>query len=87
MTQARRTILTHMLANPEQDYYSYGMVKALGMESGTVAPILHAFWSVGLVQREWEPRESALERGGPRRRVYRLAPDRVPEVRAMVGAR
>jgi hypothetical protein len=87
MTQARRTILTHMLANPEQDYYSYGLVKALGMESGTVAPILDAFWAAGLMGREWELPESALARGGQRRRIYRFAPDRLAEVRAMVGAR
>jgi hypothetical protein len=87
MTQARRTILTHMLAHPEQDYYSYGLVKTLGMESGTVAPILDAFWSAGLMGREWELPESARARGGQRRRMYRLNPDRIPEVRAMVGER
>lgn len=60
------TILRALLASPEP-IWGLQLVKATGLKTGSVYPILGRLEDAGLIEGRWEEDES---RGGARRRVY-----------------
>jgi PadR family transcriptional regulator PadR len=59
------------------------VIKSTGLKAGSVYPILGRLEEGGWLVGEWE---SAEERSGPRRRLYRLTSDGRREAAAVVAA-
>ena len=63
------SVLKTMLSQPEADRYGYDLMKATGLPSGTLYPILIRLNDRGLLTAQWRP---SAEPGKPPRQVYRL---------------
>lgn len=72
MTIAVQTVLGALLQRPEAESYGLEIVKASGLDPGTVYPILLRLLAVGWVSDRWEDPEPAHQEGRPLRRYYRL---------------
>ena len=55
--------------------YGFDVMDFTGLPSGTVYPILRRYEAYGLVESDWEERDSAYAEGRPRRRYYALTND------------
>jgi len=58
-----------MLSQPDAARYGYELLKATGLKSGTLYPILMRLKDHGLLVAEWR---DAVEPGRPPRQIYRL---------------
>jgi DNA-binding PadR family transcriptional regulator len=71
LSKASAKVLKEFLSNPRQDQYGFGLMKATGVKSGSLYPILARFEENGWVERYDEIVDVRAE-GRPRRRLYRL---------------
>lgn len=58
-----------MLSRPGEWRYGYDLSKEIGLQSGTLYPLLMRLTDEGLLQSEWRP---AARQGLPARHAYRL---------------
>ena len=64
-------VLSTMFEGKQREWCGAELMKATGLPSGTIYPILLRFESQGLLSSHWENR-SPSDLGRPRRRFYRL---------------
>jgi PadR family transcriptional regulator PadR len=64
-------VLAVFLADPAREQYGFGLMKATGVKSGSLYPMLERFEQGGLIERYDECIDESAE-GRPRRRLYRL---------------
>lgn len=76
-------VLAALLEDPASDRYGLDLMKATGMPSGTLYPILARLRKAGWVGAEWETPDPDAAR--PARRYYRLTPDGVAAARQGVA--
>jgi PadR family transcriptional regulator, regulatory protein PadR len=69
LTGPLERVLRAFLADPAAPRYGYDLMKASGLPSGTLYPMLSRLQDEGLVSSAWEPAEAG---GRPPRRYYRL---------------
>ncbi len=62
-------VLNAMLETRTEDHWGFELIKATGLKSGTLYPVLARLEAAGWVESGWE---SAETHGRPRRRYYRL---------------
>ena len=76
LTGPLERVLRVLTADPAAQHYGYDLMKAAGLPSGTLYPMLARLQQEGLVQSEWEAqREDAG--GRPPRKYYRLTAEGV----------
>jgi DNA-binding PadR family transcriptional regulator len=66
LTRPLERLLTAMLADPSAPRYGYDLMRATGLASGTLYPMLSRLQAQGLVAAAWEPvpaEEAALAGG------------------------
>src|SRR4051812_4304193 len=63
-------LLNMILADPTADYWGFPIMKATGLASGTIYPLLARLEGMGWLESGWD--DQAVS--GPRRRYYRLTP-------------
>jgi PadR family transcriptional regulator, regulatory protein PadR len=83
LTKASAKVLKHFLANPNEDQYGFGLMKATGVKSGSLYPILERIQEEGWIERFDEAIDESAE-GRPRRRMYRLTSMGLPAARKAV---
>lgn len=71
LTQPLERLLRALLADPSAPRYGYDLMKAAGLASGTLYPMLARLEDQGLVTSDWEP-QPADTAGRPPRKYYRL---------------
>jgi len=69
LTGPLERVLRAFLADPAKPRYGYDLMKASGLPSGTLYPMLGRLQEQGLVSSAWEP---AGADGRPPRRYYQL---------------
>ena len=72
MTVAVLAVLGALLDRTDAELYGLEIVRASGLEPGTIYPILQRLRSAGWVSDRWEDPEPAHTEGRPPRRYYRL---------------
>ena len=80
MTVTTARVLAALLAEPGADHYGLQLMRATGLASGSLYPILHRLQENGWLDAHWEDIDPALQ-GRPARRFYRLTPDGVQQAR------
>jgi PadR family transcriptional regulator, regulatory protein PadR len=78
-------VLAALLSDPAADRYGLDLMKATGLPSGTLYPILVRLERAGWLAARWEDVDPVRE-GRPARRYYRLGPDGVTRARAGLAA-
>jgi DNA-binding PadR family transcriptional regulator len=79
LTGPLERVLRAFLADPSAPRYGYDLMKASGLPSGTLYPMLSRLQEQGMVSSDWEPAEAG---GRPPRRYYRLTEDGIETARA-----
>lgn len=74
MTVATVSVLRALMVEPARERYGLELVRAAGLATGTIHPILARLEGCGWVQSRWEELDPRAA-GRPRRRYYRLTPD------------
>jgi DNA-binding PadR family transcriptional regulator len=72
MTVGVLAVLGALLERPETELYGLEIVRASGLEPGTIYPILQRLRGAGWVSDRWEDPELGRAEGRPPRRYYRL---------------
>jgi PadR family transcriptional regulator PadR len=72
MTVGVQAVLGALLQQPDTELYGLEIVKASGLEPGTIYPILQRLRGAGWVKDRWEDPEPAHDEGRPPRRYYKL---------------
>lgn len=72
MTVPTQAVLGALLEHPDKELYGLEVVKASGLEPGTIYPILQRLRHAGWVTDRWEDPEHGQAEGRPPRRYYRL---------------
>ena len=72
MTVGVQAVLGALLQQPGTELYGLEIVKASGLEPGTIYPILQRLRGAGWVTDRWEDPEPAHTEGRPPRRYYQL---------------
>jgi PadR family transcriptional regulator len=72
MTVAVQAVLGALLQQPDTELYGLEIVKASGLEPGTIYPILQRLRGAGWASDRWEDPEPAHTEGRPPRRYYQL---------------
>jgi DNA-binding PadR family transcriptional regulator len=72
MTVGVLAVLGALLDRPDTGVYGLEIVRASGLEPGTIYPILQRLRGAGWVSDRWEDPEPAHIEGRPPRRYYRL---------------
>jgi PadR family transcriptional regulator PadR len=72
MTVGVLAVLGALLDRPDAELYGLEIVRASGLEPGTIYPILQRLRAAGWVSDRWEDPEPAHAEGRPLRRYYRL---------------
>src|SRR5215813_11624019 len=72
MTVGVQAVLGALLQQPDTELYGLEIVKASGLEPGTIYPILQRLRGAGWVKDRWEDPEPAQNEGRPPRRYYKL---------------
>lgn len=80
-TLTTQRVLRVLLDPPSNDHYGLEIMRATGLKSGSLYPILGRLEKAGWIEGNWEDVDEATE-GRPRRRLYRLTPDGVVRARA-----
>jgi PadR family transcriptional regulator PadR len=81
MTLTTQRVLHALLDSPTDEHYGLEIMRATGLKSGSLYPILGRLEDAGWIEGRWEVIDEAAE-GRPRRRLYRLTPDGVVGARA-----
>jgi PadR family transcriptional regulator PadR len=76
-------VLRALLEDTSRDVYGLELVRATGVKSGTLYPLLDRLETDGLVTSRWEDADPH-EVGRPRRRLYRLTGLGVHEARQVL---
>jgi PadR family transcriptional regulator, regulatory protein PadR len=71
MSMAKVKVLEELLRNPDQPHYGYGLMRATGVKSGSLYPILDQFDASRWLVAKWELIDEQAA-GRPPRRWYRL---------------
>ncbi len=72
MTVGVLAVLGALLDRPDTELYGLEIVRASGLEPGTIYPILQRLRGAGWVSDRWEDPEPGRTEGRPSRRYYRL---------------
>ncbi|MFN2479239.1 MAG: PadR family transcriptional regulator [Pseudonocardiaceae bacterium] len=72
MTVGVLAVLGALLDRSDTELYGLEIVRASGLEPGTIYPILQRLRGAGWVSDRWEDPEPAHAEGRPPRRYYRL---------------
>ena len=72
MTVGVLAVLGALLERPDTELYGLEIVRASGLEPGTIYPILQRLRGAGWVSDRWEDPAPARAEGRPPRRYYRL---------------
>src|SRR6476661_896485 len=72
MTVGVLAVLGALLDRPDDELYGLEIVRASGLEPGTIYPILQRLRGAGWVSDRWEDPEPGRIEGRPPRRYYRL---------------
>jgi PadR family transcriptional regulator, regulatory protein PadR len=75
-------LLAVLAEAPTQWFYGYPLMKATGLQSGTLYPLLVRMEGQGLVASEWREPEQA---GRPPRHAYRLTAEGVALARSLAA--
>ena len=67
-------VLAALVADPDGDHYGLELMRAAGLPSGTLYPILSRLTDAGWLEKRWEDVDPAAA-GRPARAYYRLTPD------------
>jgi DNA-binding PadR family transcriptional regulator len=78
-------VLAALLSDPVADRYGLDLMKATGLPSGTLYPILVRLERAGWLEARWEDVDPASA-GRPARRYYRLTADGVDRARGKLAA-
>jgi PadR family transcriptional regulator, regulatory protein PadR len=78
-------VLAALLADPGADHYGLALMKATGLTSGTLYPILVRLADAGWLRAAWEDVDPVVA-GRPVRRYYRLTPDGAASARTELAA-
>ncbi len=73
MTPQTIAVLRVLLEDPAAPCYGLEIVRASGLKTGTVHPILRRLEQAGLIESFWEDPADHENEGRPRRRYYRFA--------------
>ena len=73
MTAATDSVLRLLLLDPAREMYGLELVRAAGLATGTIHPILARLEACGWLESRWEDLDPHAA-GRPRRRYYRLSP-------------
>ncbi len=88
MTVGVMAVLGALLERSDAELYGLEIVRASGLEPGTIYPILQRLRGAGWVTDRWEDPEPAHTEGRPPRRYYRLtAEGRARAVHALQNGR
>jgi len=74
-----------LLDDPQVRRYGLEIMRATGLASGTLYPILTRLQETGWVRADWEDIDSSVE-GRPARRYYSLTPEGVAAARTELAA-
>jgi PadR family transcriptional regulator PadR len=85
MTTAVAKVAAALLAEPATDRYGLELMRATGLPSGTLYPILERLQRAGWVDARWEELDPVAA-GRPNRRYYRLTPDGLVSARRELAA-
>lgn len=80
-------MLRIFLDDPELAWFGLDIIRATGIASGSLYPILHRFEDEGLLTSEWERLEIATREKRRPRRQYRLVPGCLDAARARLSER
>ncbi len=80
LTGPLERVLRVFLADPAAPRYGYDLMKASGLPSGTLYPMLSRLQEQGLVSSAWEP-PGGDGSGRPARRYYRLTEQGIASAR------
>ncbi len=69
LSRQTEQLLEALLSRPSEWRYGYDLTKELGLQSGTLYPLLIRLSDQGLLEAEWHPAERP---GRPPRHAYRL---------------
>lgn len=86
LTIATRMVLTVLLADPDREVYGLQLVRATGLPSGTIHPILNRLAAAGYLNARSEDVDPAAV-GRPARRYVQLTPSKVGQVREAISGR
>jgi PadR family transcriptional regulator, regulatory protein PadR len=75
-------LLRVLLADPTANYWGFEIMKATGLASGTVYPLLARLEGMGWLESGWDDEQDI---SGPRRRYYRLTGEGVASARTAVA--
>jgi PadR family transcriptional regulator, regulatory protein PadR len=84
MTDTLGRVLMVFLADPTAPQYGYELMKAAGVKSGTLYPMLKRLLDDGIVIAEWES-GSPTPGGRPPRRYYKLTGEGVRQARSALA--
>lgn len=84
VTIQRALILRAMLEAPFADWYGLELAQLAGLKTGTVYPALAALEDSGMLLSAWEDADPVAA-GRPRRRLYRIAGERLSDANAYVA--
>ncbi len=79
-----RLVLGVLLEEPTLERYGLEICRVAALPSGTVHPILARLEQCRWVKSRWETLDPD-DRGRPRRRYYRIAPDSIAVARAAIA--
>jgi DNA-binding PadR family transcriptional regulator len=71
-------LLRVLLADPTANYWGFEIMKATGLASGTVYPLLARLEGMGWLESDWDDEQDV---SGPRRRYYYLTGEGVASAR------
>ncbi len=85
VTAAVSKVLASFLEDPEADRYGLDLMRASGLPSGTLYPILLRLQNACWVDAAWEEIDPVAA-GRPARRYYKLTPDGLASARTEIAA-
>jgi DNA-binding PadR family transcriptional regulator len=85
ITEIRLTVpvvrlLAVLVADPDGDHYGLELMRASGLASGTIYPILARLTEAGWLEKRWEQLDPVVV-GRPARAYYRLSREALPLAR------
>lgn len=89
MTMQTQLVLKELLQNPTQPQYGLTVGQAVGLQSGTIHPILARLERAGILESSWEDPDAhtAATPPRPRRRYYSFTTGGAEQARlALAGA-